>query len=129
MSKAKRIGTAAEKAVLDYLVALGFECVRPALAGSGDLGDIWATRPGLVFPKLVVQVKGGRSAETASFEQKMTWLEEAWAQATRAGSTGAVLVTKRAGYGATRVGGWRATWRPGLECSLDMYLALHGVDR
>ena len=44
MSKAKQIGTAAEKAVMDYLVALGFECVRPALAGEGDLSDIRSSR-------------------------------------------------------------------------------------
>ena len=69
-------------------------------------------------------MKAGRAAETASFEQKLAWLVETEAQARRAKASRHVLVTKRAGYGSTRVGGWRATWGPGLECSLDAFLAL-----
>lgn len=108
-SKAK--GTDAEMGVVDYLESLDKRAYRPALQGTNDLGDVhYRTAAGRL---VVVQVKGGRAAETASPEQVAAWLAETDAQAQRAARNEEVvpirfLVTKRAGVGRPRAGLWRA---------------------
>lgn len=103
-NKPKRIGREGENAVAGRLRERGaFPDAEPrVLYGINDKGDITGTR-GVVF-----QVKSGKAAEQASCNQIKQWLADAEAQRENAGGKLAVLVTKRAGCGAKRVGMWRA---------------------
>jgi hypothetical protein len=107
MSKAKQIGTAAETAVKNYLLSLGYtamEAHRNVLKGSEDEGDVWlreSTRGLIVF-----EVKGGKAAKTASHEQIKKWMLEAEVERKHADANYGVLVTQRAGVGYPRAGEW-----------------------
>ncbi len=108
-NKPKAIGTAAEVAVCEFLRRAGYEPERIALAGVLDRGDVHYRRAGRL---IVVSVKGGKMAETASPEQIAKWVREVHGQAGRAGvpdvHCGAYVVTKRAGIGGPRAELWRA---------------------
>jgi hypothetical protein len=98
------IGTATETAVVRYLqTALGVpEVERRRLRGREDAGDV-AGIPGLAW-----SVKGGAYAQRASDLDVARWLAEAETQRRHARADHAVLVMKRAGYGAARAGHWWA---------------------
>lgn len=103
-NKSKRIGREGENAVAGRLRERGaFPDAEPrVLYGINDKGDITGTR-GVVF-----QVKSGKAAENASPGQIREWLEDTEKQRVNARARYGVLVIKRAGYGAKRVGVWRA---------------------
>lgn len=106
---AKKIGTEAEMAVVDYLSredVPAHRVVRNALQGTHDLGDIWYWTSGQA--KVCVSVKGGHAAEHATPEQVRKWLIEADSQGIRAAADAAFVVTKRAGVGRPRAELWRA---------------------
>lgn len=108
MNKPKAIGTACETAVVRYARAHGFGVAeRLALHGNADEGDI------LLCPTVIVEVKGGHAAETASDAQIHGWLLETEVERRNRGAGFAFLVTKRKGYGATRAGQWWAHMRLG----------------
>jgi hypothetical protein len=109
MSKAKQIGTRAETAVKNALLAAGYtplEAHRNVLKGSQDEGDVWlrTTNHGLI----VFEVKGGDSAKKASYEQIKKWFQEADTEKTNAQASYGFLVTQRAGVGYPRAGEWWA---------------------
>jgi len=108
VTRSKDIGTETETAVVRYLQLNGFPYAeRRALHGGKDLGDITGT-PGIVW-----EVKGGKAAENAGDGLIEKWLDEAKVEAANAGVDAYALITKRKGYGATRVGDWWA-WLPSL---------------
>ena len=117
VNKSKRTGREAENAVAAQLVARGaYPDAEPrALFGINDRGDISGTGT------LVFQVKGGKAAEQASHNQVKAWLADAERQRENARAHFAVLVIKRAGFGAKRVGMWRAFTS---VRTLDYFLAL-----
>lgn len=102
-NKPKAIGTAAETAVVRYLVAHGFgSAERSALHGGEDQGDITGT-PGICW-----EVKGGHAAEGASDLLIADWLAETETERRHRGADVAVLVRKRKGKGAASAAGWWA---------------------
>lgn len=113
MSRSKQIGTSAENHVVDYIATRGFAgAERRALFGVNDRGDITGT-PGICW-----QVKGGKMAETASDNRIREWMDELDAQIANSGSDFGVLIRKRSGYGAKRVGQWYAHMRMGTMYDL-----------
>ena len=77
MSKAKQIGTRAETAVRNYLLSTGYnplEAHRNVLKGQDDEGDVWLRES---YGLIVFEIKGGKSAKDASFQQIGKWYEEA----------------------------------------------------
>jgi hypothetical protein len=109
MSKAKQIGTRAETAVKNALLAAGYtplEAHRNVLKGSQDEGDVWlrSTKHGLI----IFEVKGGESAKKASHEQTKKWFQEAVTEKGHAQAAYGFLVTQRAGVGYPRAGEWWA---------------------
>lgn len=108
MSKAKAIGTAAETAVKNYLLSVGYsplEAHRNVLKGSLDEGDVWLRD---IQGLMVFEVKGGKSAKEASYGQVQKWFEEAETEAKNADARFGFLVTQRAGVGYPRAGEWWA---------------------
>lgn len=107
VNKPKAIGTAAETAVRNALLRAGFtelEAHRNVLKGSADEGDVWLRHP--VLGLIVFEVKGGKTAKTASFEQCIKWLLEAHTERKNAKGAYGLLVQQRAGVGLTRAEGW-----------------------
>jgi hypothetical protein len=109
LSKSKAIGTRAETAVRNYLLSAGYselEAHRNVLKGSDDEGDVWLRDPkhGLI----VFEVKGGKAAKEASYEQMKKWYNEAEVEMENAGAAFGFLVTQRAGVGYPRAGEWWA---------------------
>lgn len=108
MSKSKSIGTRAETAVRNYLLSVGYnplEAHRNVLKGKDDEGDVWLREAsGLI----VFEVKGGKSAKDASFQQIGKWYDEAEKERDNADGRFGFLVTQRAGVGYPRAGDWWA---------------------
>jgi hypothetical protein len=101
MNRPKKIGTAAESAVVKWLLAAGWpEAERLALRGSADHGDI------RVAKGIHLEVKAGRAADAASLAQCHGWMDEAAAEGANAGVS-CYLVVKRRGCGGGRAGLWR----------------------
>lgn len=101
-NKPKKIGTAAETAVVNAAVDAGIIARRVALAGTQDQGDVH-----LAHGRVVVEVKAGNAAHTASMAQVAAWYEEAALEASRVTAADmAVLVVKR--KGKARADDWRA---------------------
>lgn len=108
MSKAKSIGTKAETAVRNYLLSVGYsplDAHRNVLKGSDDEGDVWLRE---TFGLVVFEVKGGKMAKEASYEQCKKWLAEAELERDNAEARMGFLVTQRAGVGYPRAGEWWA---------------------
>lgn len=98
MNRSKRIGTAAENAVVEYLRDQGFPYAeRRALAGSKDRGDI----AGIVGA--VIEVKNCKVLEFSK------WLEEAEQERVNAGAQLAIVVAKRRGKANPKDWYWMAT--------------------
>lgn len=109
MSKAKAIGTRAETAVRNYLLSQGYselEAHRNVLTGSQDQGDVWLRSPELGL--IVFEIKGGKMAKDASYQQIGAWHGEAKKEAKHASANFGFLVTQRAGVGYPRAGEWWA---------------------
>jgi hypothetical protein len=108
MSKQKDIGTRAETAVKNALLAHGYtplEAHRNVLTGSADEGDVWLRS---ILGLIVFEVKGGKAAKEASYEQIRKWLQEAHTERDNANGKFGFLVTQRAGVGYPRAGEWWA---------------------
>lgn len=109
MSKAKAIGTRAETAVRNYLLSAGYselEAHRNVLKGTDDEGDVWLRHQRLGL--IVFEVKGGKAAKEASYQQIEKWYKEAEKERDNANSDFGFLVTQRAGVGYPRAGEWWA---------------------
>ena len=109
MSKAKQIGTRAETAVKNYLLSVGYtplQAHRNVLKGSADEGDVWLREPN--WGLIVFEVKGGKAAKDASFNQIQKWWNEALTEKKNAKADYGFLVTQRAGVGYPRAGEWWA---------------------
>ncbi len=108
MSKSKDIGTRAETAVRNYLLSVGYDPMtahRNVLKGSADEGDVWLRES---YGLIVFEIKGGKSAKDASYEQIRKWYEEAEIEKANADGKFGFLVTQRAGVGYPRAGEWWA---------------------
>lgn len=118
-NRPKQIGTAAETALVRYARAHGHpQARRLTLTGSHDQGDI------LLGGGIILEVKAGHAAETASDTQINAW----WGEAVRERDNNpdanlAVLVTKRKGVSGARCGAWSA-WM-----DADTNLTLTGAPR
>jgi hypothetical protein len=113
MSKAKSIGTRAETAVRNYLLSVGYDPLnahRNVLKGQHDEGDVWLRES---YGLVVFEVKGGKMAKEASYEQCKKWLEEAELERENAKAKFGFLVTQRPGVGYPRAGDWWAYARLG----------------
>jgi len=94
------IGTAAETAVVRYLRDHGFaQAERRALRGQLDAGDITGTPD-------TWEIKGGKTAKTASDGQVAQWLEDTERERINGRGRYGILVLQRAGYGPLRCGYW-----------------------
>lgn len=125
----KQKGTAAETAVVRVAREHGFPLAeRRALAGTADVGDV------LLAPGLIVEVKAGKAAQTASLGQIGKWLAETERERVNANADAALLVTQRQGIGVAKAHLWEAWvmshhiypddgWRDVLMLQLDR--ALH----
>jgi hypothetical protein len=103
VNKPKRIGTAAESAVVKVLVANGFpQCERRALRGEHDAGDLTGT-PGICW-----SVKGGNMARQASDLDIERWLAELSTQVVNAKANVGVLVVQRKAVGEANAHRWWA---------------------
>ena len=101
VNPSKAIGTQAETLVTRFLQENGFGTAeRRALHGTYDLGDITG------IPGVVVEVKSGHAAETASDGLINAWLAETEAERKNAKADIGVLVVKRKGKGSA--GDWWA---------------------
>lgn len=90
VNRPKAIGTRAETAVVRMLREHGFpHAERRALHGVTDLGDITG------IPGVVIEVKGGDAAKSASDKQVTDWLAEAEIERANAKAAVAVLVMQR----------------------------------
>ncbi len=108
MSKAKQIGTRAETAVRNYLLGAGYsplDAHRNVLKGQDDEGDVWLREK---YGLIVFEIKGGKSAKEASYQQIGKWYEEAEKERDNAAGRLGFLVTQRAGVGYPRAGEWWA---------------------
>jgi len=99
----KNKGTAAETAVVKYAWTQGFhEAERIALAGANDQGDVVLQRN----PKIIIEVKAGKSAQTASLGQISKWLDDTQRERNAAAAAHGFLIVQRQGFGNARVGDW-----------------------
>ncbi len=109
MSKAKAIGTRAETAVRNYLLSIGYtelDAHRNVLKGSDDEGDVWLRDEN--YGLIVFEIKGGKAAKEASYQQVQKWYQEATTERDNAKAAFGFLVTQRAGVGYPRAGEWWA---------------------
>lgn len=124
MNKPKRIGTAAESAVVKYLHSIGYDkttALRRTLSGASDVGDVWCHH---AYGTIVFEVKGGDAAKDASQARIEAWLAEAAREAVNAALdtfVTPVLVTQTRGVGLGRAGDW-ALW----IMSNDLLGPIHG---
>ena len=99
----KNKGTAAETAVVKYAWLKGFsDAERIALAGANDQGDVVLMRD----PKIIFEVKAGKSAQTASLGQIGKWLDDTRRERDNAGAKHGFLIVQRQGFGNSRVANW-----------------------
>lgn len=112
MNKPKRIGTAAESAVVKFLHSIGYDkttAMRKVLSGASDIGDVWCHH---AHGTIIIEVKGGDAAKDASHARIEAWLAEAARERDNAALdayTTPVLVTQTRGVGLGRAGDW-ALW-------------------
>jgi hypothetical protein len=114
MNRSKAKGTAAETAVVRYLLDKDWpEAERLALRGSLDVGDVRWTK------RVHLEVKAGEAAHKASWQQCMAWLREADIESVNAGVP-CYLVVKRKGH--ANPGNWKffchlLAWADGMGMS------------
>lgn len=103
------IGTAAETAVERCLHRNGFpHAEKRRQRGTLDPGDITG------IPGLVIEVKGGEAARSASDAQVAAWLEETERERVNVGADIGVLVLQRRGVGLANAERWWAVLRLGV---------------
>jgi len=103
VTRAKDIGTRGETAVVNLAKSVGFEfSTRIALSGAKDRGDVMLTR----YPLTIIEVKAGKSAQSASLNQIKKWLGETDKERRNASAAHAFLVVQRQGFGVGRVENW-----------------------
>lgn len=103
MNPSKAKGTRGETAVVNYLRVNGFPTAeRRALAGAADRGDILATIG------VILEVKAGTSAQTASSAVIEKWMQQTRTESLNAGVDVAALVVQRRGIGTSRPELWTA---------------------
>ena len=103
VNRSKAIGTSAESAVVKVCKRLGFpDAHRNSLHGSVDIGDIW------VHPHVVIEVKGGQAANTASDGQLDAWMRETRTERNSHDADIGILVTTRKGVGPANADRWHA---------------------
>lgn len=108
VNRPKRIGTAAETAVVKVLREYFPEADRRAMRGRFDPGDVINTG---VF---VFEVKGGEAAKNNSGNREVQeaklirWMAQTEVERQNVGGRFGVLVTQRAGYGEANAGKWWA---------------------
>jgi hypothetical protein len=91
VSRSKRVGTAAETLVVDFLRLAGFRYAeRRALKGQADCGDVTG------LPGVVIEVKACKEMKLAE------WMDETEAERENAGADIAVCWHKRRGKGSPR---------------------------
>ena len=106
VNRPKNIGTAAETAVVRAARTRGFPGAdRLTLTGALDRGDVG------LCPGVIIEVKGGETAKTASDALIEAWLVETDRERAHAHADIAFLVTQRRGVGATNAHRWWAWWR------------------
>lgn len=102
-NRPKNIGTAAETAVVRAVRTRGFPTAdRLTLTGAHDRGDIG------LCPGVILEVKAGQAAKTASDAQIAAWLVETARERINACAEVGLLVTARAGIGAGNAQRWWA---------------------
>ena len=106
--RSARIGYAAEAAVVKVLHAHGFPHAERRRVKRHDALDIIAS------PGVIVSVKGGAYARTASLGAISGWQAEADAKRKAHGADVALLVVQRDRYGMERADHWRC-WVIGLD--------------
>ena len=90
----KAIGTRAESACRDWLKTNGWPtCDRQPLRGNRDHGDLIVCHA----PKIVAEVKAGKTAEKASDGLIRDWLLQTEDEAVNAGADLGVLIVRRFG--------------------------------
>lgn len=100
MNRPKRIGTAAETAVVDAALRHGIPAMRVAQRGSLDMGDVW-----LLGGRIVLEVKA--HARRPGDQQLDDWFAESQDEAARVDQCDVgALVVKRPGFGAARAERW-----------------------
>lgn len=113
VNRPKNIGTAAETAVVRAARTRGFpHADRLTLTGRNDRGDI-----GLA-PGVILEVKAGHTAETASDALIDTWLTETETERGNAHADIAILVTKRKGISGANAHRWWAHMPANLHAAL-----------
>lgn len=109
VNPSKNKGTRAETAVVRYAQTNGFPLAeRLALHGSKDIGDI------RLAPGLILEVKAGKAAQTASLHQIQKWLQETSTEARNAAADRCALIVQAQGFGVDRVQYWEA-WIPNVS--------------
>jgi hypothetical protein len=114
-TSAKAAGSRAEKLVADHMmVGLGDDRIeRRVRNGNKDRGDIGGVRSAF-GERVVVEVKDTTRTTLG------TWMSEVETEKGNDDAPVGVVVHKRVGYGATRVGGWYVTM------TLDDFLRILG---
>lgn len=106
VNRPKNIGTAAETAVVRTARTHGFpHADRLTLTGALDRGDVG------LCPGVILEIKGGEAARSASDHMITKWLNETDRERTNAGADIAFLVVQRRGVGAPNAHRWWAYWR------------------
>jgi hypothetical protein len=102
-NKPKQIGTAGETGVKNALIRLGYPLAdRRAQQGAEDAGDVMANND------VMVEVKAGTAAKTASLGQIHDWLSETETERQNRRCKFAFLVTARPGFSPKRAEEWWA---------------------
>lgn len=118
VNKSGNIGTAAETAVCRVFNSNGFPFVeRRRLRGAKDCGDLTG------IPGVVVEVKGGAAAKTASDALIDRWLDETEVERVNADAHIGMLVVARKGIGAPNAGRWWAISRNQFGMPVRYHLA------
>jgi hypothetical protein len=108
VNRPKNIGTYAETAVVRAAIRHGFPGAdRLTQRGRYDRGDVG------LCPGVIIEVKGGDAARTASDGMIDGWLLETERERLNAHADIAFLVTQRAGVGPANAHRWWAWWRLG----------------
>jgi len=100
VNRPKRIGTAAESAVLKQIKPYFPDADRIVLSGAADRGDIG--RCGA----FIFEVKGGKQTAQIGDGKLAKWMEEAEREAKNAGVEYGILVAQRAGFGLPNARRW-----------------------
>jgi len=95
MNKSKAKGTAAETAVVNYMISRGYKyCERRALAGALDKGDVGG------IPETAIEVKAHKTYSIPA------WLREIKIEKANAKASLGFVIIKPNGVGSRNTGEW-----------------------